>query len=221
MPANEMVCGILLAAGAGQRYGMPKVLAHNGAWLARALSALLDGGCAHVFLVVGAADVSRATLIRALGPKKSGEEFPVSVVHNQEWADGMGSSLRVGLAAATQTSAQLAVIHLVDIPDVGPEVVRRVISAAQGHVRRNNSEASADDESLHEPLHSALARAHFDTVPGHPVAIGRRFWSELIARSEGDAGAREFLRGHPDAVTVDCSDLATGRDYDEPELPAT
>jgi nicotine blue oxidoreductase len=107
--------------------------------------------------------------------------------------------------AATETSAQLAVIHLVDIPDVGPEVVRRVVSAAGG-----NSHG-----------HDGLARAHFDAVPGHPGAIGRQFWPELIARSEGDEGAREFLRSRTDVHAVECRDLATGRDYDVPELPAT
>ncbi len=205
MPVNDVACGILLAAGGGRRYGMPKVLAHDGAWLARALAALLDGGCDHVFLVVGAADVPPAALIRALGVTDSADELAVSVVNNQEWSAGLGSSLRSGLTAATETGAQLAVIHLVDIPDVSPEVVRRVVSAAGGNTHG----------------HDGLARAHFEGMPGHPVAIGRQFWPELIASSEGDVGAREFLRGRSDVHVVECSDLATGRDYDEPEIPAT
>jgi hypothetical protein len=47
--------GVVLAAGAGTRYGMPKVLAGNGGWLASAVAALSDGGCGDVVVVLGAA----------------------------------------------------------------------------------------------------------------------------------------------------------------------
>ncbi len=61
--------GIVLAAGAGTRYGSPKVLAHNGEWLASAVNALTGGGCSRVVVVLGAAETSvplGATAVRAL-----------------------------------------------------------------------------------------------------------------------------------------------------------
>ena len=42
-PAGR-VLGVVLAAGAGTRYGMPKILAHDGRWLERAVAALRDAG---------------------------------------------------------------------------------------------------------------------------------------------------------------------------------
>lgn len=223
MSTTTPVCGILLAAGSGSRYGMPKILAHDGAWLARALSALLDGGCDHVYLVVGAAEAPPAALARAGDGTGVGDSLAVSVVHNRDWSEGMGSSLRAGLTAAlaAETSAQLAVIHLVDTPDVGPEVVRRVIQAVREHGHgHGRSEPDEMNEHGRAPnLRAGLARAHFGALPGHPVAIGHSFWRELISSAEGDVGAREFLRGRHDVVAVECSDLATGRDHDEPETP--
>ena len=49
--------GVLLAAGAGTRFGMPKVLAERGAWLRAAVAALSGGGCDEVVVVLGAAVV--------------------------------------------------------------------------------------------------------------------------------------------------------------------
>lgn len=222
MPKNTLVCGILLAAGSGSRYGMPKVLAHDGVWLARALAALLDGGCDHVFLVVGAASVSPAALARASGGTWIGGSLPVSVVENEGWPEGMGSSLRAGLTAAlaAESNPQLAVIHLVDTPDVGPEVVGRVIRAVRERAQGSNEPDAVNNHrrgsGLRGDLRGGLARANFGGLPGHPVAIGRRFWRELISSAEGDVGARGFLRDRDDVVAVECSDLATGQDHDEP-----
>lgn len=47
--------GVVLAAGAGTRFGMPKVLADSGEWLVSAANALREGGCAEVVVVLGAA----------------------------------------------------------------------------------------------------------------------------------------------------------------------
>jgi CTP:molybdopterin cytidylyltransferase MocA len=61
---------------------------------------------------------------------------------------------------------------------------------------------------------SGLARARYGDRPGHPVVIARRHWAQFIASTHGDEGGRAFLRGRDDVVTVDCADLATGRDID-------
>lgn len=175
----ESVVGVVLAAGAGRRYGSPKVLAHGGLWLEKAVSALLDGGCDRVLVVLGAADATMpdgATAVRA-----------------PDWNTGMGASLRAGLAAAADAS--YAVVHVVDTPDVGADVVAAVLSAAR---------ASA----------SGLARAVFDGMPGHPAVFAHRHLDAVITSATGDRGAREFLRGRDDLVAVECSSWATGVDHD-------
>ena len=174
--------GIVLAAGAGTRFGGPKVLAAEGDWLRNAVHALAGGGCGSVIVVLGAAVVD-------VPP-------PARAVVAEDWADGMSASLRAGLTAAGDGEAQAAVLHLVDIPDVGAEVVHRVLTAMRD-------------------APSGLARAHYRGVPGHPVAISREHWTALRETLSGDRGARDYLRGR-DVVAVECGDLAGGADIDEP-----
>lgn len=172
--------GVLLAAGAGTRFGMPKVLAGQGQWLQGAIDALVGGGCGEVLVVLGAAIVEPPA--------------PACVVMAADWADGMSASVRAGLAAAA--GAGVAVLHVVDTPDVGADVVARVLAAERAST-------------------SGLARAVFGGRPGHPVAIACRHWPALLDALRGDHGARDFLRARgADVVTVECGDLASGLDID-------
>lgn len=175
---SDTAAGVLLAAGAGTRFGMPKVRAAQGRWLISAVHALHRGGCDDVVVVLGAAIVELPA--------------PARAVIAGDWSDGLSASVRAGLSAV---DADYAVLHTVDTPDVGADVVRRVLDAA-----RSSS--------------SGLARAHYADVPGHPVVVARRHWSELLRRLHGDEGARAFLTARNDVVAVDCADLATGRDID-------
>jgi CTP:molybdopterin cytidylyltransferase MocA len=61
-----------------------------------------------------------------------------------------------------------------------------------------------------------VARAGFESQPGHPVLFGRQHWSDIVASAHGDRGARDWLAGRPDLTVVDCSDLASGIDVDRP-----
>ncbi|MEJ2856582.1 MULTISPECIES: nucleotidyltransferase family protein [unclassified Saccharothrix] len=181
------VAGLLLAAGAGRRFGRPKALvSHGGAlWVDSTLAVLRDAGCAPLVVVLGA----RAGEVRA----RAGLDGAVVVV-NGEWASGMGSSLRAGLAAL-DASADAVVVLPVDTPGVTVAAVRRFVDLAAP---------------------AALARAVYDGAPGHPVLLGRDHWAGVSASAGGDAGARDYLREQR-AVSVPCDDVADGRDVDRPE----
>jgi CTP:molybdopterin cytidylyltransferase MocA len=170
--------GVLLAAGAGTRYGMPKVRAEQGEWLRRGVKALADGGCDDIVVVLGAAIVDVPA--------------PARAVIADTWADGLSASLRAGIAAI---AAEYAVLHTVDTPDIGADVVRRVLDAARSSP-------------------SGLARARYGDRPGHPVVVARRHWPGLLATLRGDEGARPYLGSRTDVVDVQCADLAAGRDID-------
>jgi CTP:molybdopterin cytidylyltransferase MocA len=116
--ATTSAVGVLLAAGAGSRFGMPKVLAAEGRWLQLAVAALHDGGCDEVVVVLGAAVV-------AVPP-------PARSVVAQDWADGLSASLKAGMAAVSGGAAGYAVLHTVDTPDISAAAVRRVLTAARG-----------------------------------------------------------------------------------------
>ena len=183
-----MIQGVLLAAGAGRRMGMPKALVRDGSgesWLLRGVEALHEGGCEDVTVVLGAAADRAVPLLDGAG---------VDVVVAADWDEGMGASLRAGLASLG-TGPEAALVTLVDLPDVGAEVVRRVLAAATGP--------------------GSLARAAYDGIPGHPVLLGRDHWAGVSESATGDRGARDYLAGR-EVTLVECGDLATGRDRDTP-----
>jgi CTP:molybdopterin cytidylyltransferase MocA len=111
------VGGIVLAAGAGIRFGMPKVLASEGRWLRNAVAALRDGGCDDIVVVLGAAVVDVPA--------------PARPVVAADWAEGMSASLRAGISALEAGPADYAAVLTVDTPDIGADTVRRVLDAAR------------------------------------------------------------------------------------------
>lgn len=182
--------GLVLAAGAGRRMGGPKALVRlterGPSLVETAVARVLAGGCDRVVVVVGAAGDEVAALLHATGAE---------VVHADDWAEGMGASLRAGLAHLGPGDDDLALVTLVDLPDVTAAVVERVLATARGD----------------KP--AALARAAYAGVPGHPVALGRDHWAAVTIAARGDRGARDHFAVTPHRL-VECGDLATGRDLD-------
>lgn len=173
--------GLLLAAGAGRRMGRPKALVDS--WLVDAVSVLREGGCTPVVVVLGAAAEQARPLLA---------DSDVQVVVAEDWAEGMGASLRAGLASL-DPSGTAVLVSLVDLPDVGADVVRRVLDRPLGP--------------------DTLARAAYDGTPGHPVLLGRDHWAGVIESATGDQGARSYLGRHA-VELVECGDLASGHDVD-------
>jgi nicotine blue oxidoreductase len=179
--------GLLLAAGGGTRYGMPKALVSTDGtrWVDRALATLRNGGCSPLVVVIGAG----AAEVRA-----AADLGGAIVVENTGWADGMGSSLRAGLAALGPTPTDAAVVMLVDTPGITAAAVRAVAAhAAPG----------------------ALALATYGGEDGHPVLLGRDHWPGVVELATGDTGARAYLRGNRDTVVrVPCDRISDGTDID-------
>lgn len=186
------VAGLLLAAGGGRRLGgRPKALLdHRGRPLVeRAARALRDGGCHPVHIVLGAA---------AASVRERAELAAYGVSENPDWARGMGTSLRAGLAALAESGADAVVVSLVDQPGIGAAAVARVVAAYRGR--------------------GSLVSAAYGGRRGHPVLFGADRWADIVATAEGDRGARAYLQRHADVLTlVECSDVAEPYDIDTPE----
>lgn len=182
---------VLLAAGAGSRFGGGKLLAeYRGMPLIEATLRGLRGAPVDEIIVVVGRDGEE--LRRVCGPYE-----PVGFAENPEWAVGISTSVKRGLAACSP-GARAAVVALADQPLVGAEPVARLVRAF---------EDGAD-----------VAVATYGGKPRNPALFARGVWPMLEEELSGDEGARRFLRRHPDLVVeVPCDDVADPADVDTVE----
>ncbi len=187
--SGPFVSAIVLAAGASVRMGRPKLaLPVRGAPMIRlAAQAALGSRCREVIVVLGThAGVYRPLL----------DGLDVRIVENPDPAEGMGSSIRVGVGAISPDAAG-AVILLADQPFVSSEVIDRLIKTAGAEQRR------------------IVASAYRGTV-GPPVYFHRALFLELLVL-EGDRGARSVIEAYPKEGLALPLDEALVADIDTPD----
>jgi molybdenum cofactor cytidylyltransferase len=185
-----VIAGVVLAAGSGSRFGAgAKQLAELDGLplLEHALRAVeAVPAIERIVVVLGA----RADEIRA------GVDFGrAEVAVCEDWARGQAASLRCGIEAVAD--AEAAVLTLGDMPRITPQVIARFADLAVRHGAQ------------------ARARAVYDGMPGHPVVLGREYFSQ-IAALRGDVGARTVLKAIG-AHAIECSQLCSAADVDTPE----
>jgi CTP:molybdopterin cytidylyltransferase MocA len=189
----RVIAGLVLAGGAGRRFGSPKQLAElDGVpLLQHAVDAMLAvPALDRVVVVLGAAaeEIGAAVKFASAEP-----------IVCPEWDEGMAASLRCGVEELA--GADWVVVTLGDMPGVTPEAIEAVIEAT----------GDAGD--------AGAVRARYGGRAGHPVALGRALLAR-IGDLRGDVGARELLR---DAKVrdVEAGHLARADDIDTPaELEA-
>ena len=194
-PAPEKgraIAAVVLAAGRSSRMGGPnKLLAEI-------------GGKPLVRIVVDAVLASRARpVVVVTGHQRDKVEaalagLPVKFVHNPHFADGLGTSLKAGIAALP-AEADGAIVCLGDMPQVDAALIDRLIGAF-------------------DPDHGALVvLPTIDGKRGNPVVWSRRFFPDLMA-VEGDVGARYLIGRYTEAVAeVPLTGTAALTDVDTPE----
>jgi CTP:molybdopterin cytidylyltransferase MocA len=188
--SKKSVSAILLAAGAGSRFGGGKLLAKlNDMPLAEHSLLALEASPVDETIVVVGADAERL--------REVCEPYGVRVVENPDWAEGMSTSVRAGLRALGP-EVRAAVILLADQPLVGAGVVGRLVEAFEAGAK--------------------VAVATYGGEPRNPVLFSREVWPPLEAQLSGDEGARAFLRRHPELVTrVRCDEIGDPADVDTAE----
>jgi len=124
--------------------------------------------------------------------------LPVRVVHNPHFADGLGTSLKAGIAAVPP-QADGAIVLLGDMPQVDARLIDRLIASF-------------------DPDRGALVVVPtFEGKRGNPVLWSRRFFPDLMA-VEGDVGARHLIGRYGEAVVeVPVDGKAALTDVDTPE----
>jgi len=189
---GHSIAALVLAAGRSTRMGgSNKLLAEI-------------GGRPLVRIAAEQALVSRAKpVIVVTGHERERVEaalkgLPVRLVHNPDFAQGLGGSLRAGIAAVP-AEADGAIVCLGDMPQVDAALIDRLIAAFA-------------------PEQGALAvMPTIDGKRGNPVLWSRRFFPDLMA-IEGDVGARHLISRYAEAVVeVPVTGKAALVDVDTPE----
>ena len=168
---------LILAAGSSSRLGRPKqLLEYQGkTLLRRAAETAVASNFTPVAVVTGAQH-------DALLPELAG--LPVAAVHNPHWAEGMGTSLKTGLAAleALPDAAALTgvIVLLCDQPLVTPALLRQLVET-------------------HQATDYAIVAAEYNGVRGVPVFFGAAALP-LLRALPNTGGAQQLLRQHPEWV---------------------
>jgi molybdenum cofactor cytidylyltransferase len=172
---GRRIAAIVLAAGRSTRMGGPnKLLAKiNGRQLVRiAAEEALASQARPVIVVTGH---QRERVEAAL------KGLDVKLAHNGDFADGLSTSLKVGIAAVP-ADVDGAIVCLGDMPQVNAQLIDRLLAAF-------------------DPEKGALVVVPtIDGKRGNPVVWSRRFFPEL-AGLDGDVGARHLIASYPEAVT--------------------
>lgn len=182
-----MIVGVLLAAGAGSRFGGEKLLAPvpGGAvasLAARALLPAVDRGVA----VVRTGDAALARLLEADG---------LAVLPFDRAERGMGASLAFGVAS--EPDADGWIVALADMPFVRPETVKALARELRAGA------------SIVVPVSNGRR--------GHPVGFSRELLRELVRLDGDEGGRSILRRHATQIVYLQCNDEGVTRDVDRPE----
>lgn len=188
---------IVLAAGAGRRFGGRKLLAtfEGGPLIEGALRAAFASPASTVILVTGSDAEDVAEVAQAFA-ERQGKRQRLQIVHAADHAEGMGASLRAGAEALAANTAGTFVL-LGDMPRIPAALLPRLVEAV---------EAGA-----------AAAAPVCDGRRGHPVLFGAELLDHL-RQAAGDEGARTALAGlGPRLALIETDDGGVLFDVDRPE----
>ncbi len=188
MNAQQPIVAVLLAAGAGTRFGGGKLLhpLDDGVAIAAHAARNLREGGLDVIAVIRPGDFPLSDIL---------EQEGCYVTQCADSVRGMGYSLAHGVAAARDAAGW--VVALADMPRVAPSTVRSIAGAIAGG--------------------ATIAAPAYRGERCHPVGVAASVQLDLLAVS-GDSGARAVLDRHRDAVRIlECDDPGVLLDVDSRE----
>ena len=191
-PHPKRIAAVVLAAGRSTRMGGPNKLLAEIARRPLVRIVAEEALASRADPVIIVAGHQRAEVEKALAGLR------VRIVHNPDFAEGLGTSLRAGIAAVPADS-DAAIVCLGDMPRVDAALMNRLIA-------------------VFDPDRGALVVVPtFEGKRGNPVLWSRRFFPDLMA-IEGDVGARHLIGRYSEAVAeVTVEGKAALIDVDTPE----
>jgi molybdenum cofactor cytidylyltransferase len=166
---------IILAAGSSSRMGQSKQLLEidNTSLLRKTVLTALACGIKNNYVVLGANVEAHKTTIA---------DLPIQIVINEEWNNGMGSSLKKGLNAATTASAKLAgiIILVCDQPMLTCQHLNNIL------------QKQLDSQK-------GIVASQYARTTGVPAFFSKQFFEKLNALDD-QHGAKTVIEKYPDAV---------------------
>ena len=190
--SEKRIAAVVLAAGESRRMGDVNKLTMQ-----------VDGTpmVARVVYAVQQSGVQRVIVVTGHQPERIEEALSgcnVELVHNPDYAEGIGTSVRTGVAALGD-DVHGALVALGDMPWVSVEVIDRLVGAF----------TSDGELSIFIPM--------FGRKRGNPVLWGAQHFPELLALT-GDVGGKALFHRHAAAICyVDVGSAGVNIDVDTPE----
>jgi len=185
-----MTAAVIIAAGPSSRLGQPKqnLVYQNKTLLQRTVGTALASGCAPVFVVLGANSQLVKPSIQLQG---------VCIIDNPDWADGMSSSIKAGVAELMKNdNIDKTLILLCDQPFVSIQLIADMIKK---------------QKETGKPI---IACSYNNTL-GVPVLFDKSLFAELLSLN-GSEGAKKILKNHPQEIEAIPFEQG-GIDIDTPE----
>jgi len=182
---------VILAAGQSKRLGEPKQLLplEGRSLLRRTVEAALASRCRQIAVVIGA-------VAERMEEELAGS--PVRIVMNDQWTEGLSTSVRVGLEALEEEVDSVIFVPC-DQPALDAAMLDSLVAA-------------------HEKSAKPIVVSAYGGAWGAPMLVARRLWPELKAL-QGDRGAQPVAYAHPDEVEAvpfpeGACDIDTREDYE-------
>ncbi len=187
---RSKIAVVILAAGTSSRLGSPKqLLMYQGkSLLSRAIDESRGAGADQLVVVGGALD-----LVDFI-------EDDICLVKNEQWEEGMASSIKCGVGAVQEMAEmEYAIIMVCDQPYADREVLKGLVE-------------------LQQRSGKPIVASEYGGRAGTPALFHRSFFPMLM-QLKGDVGARHLIADHKELVAFagfpkGITDIDTLRDYE-------
>ena len=167
-PSSNRIGAVILAAGGSSRFGQPKQLIpfRGKSLVRRIIDAACEAGCSPVVVVIGSEEQK---------VRREFDHASVVMVQNQQWSRGIGSSIRCGIEALTNSSpdVEASVLLVCDQPAVNARVIQRLIA-------------------LRETTGKTIVASSYAHTLGVPALFIRSVFQELLSLDD-KAGAKSIV----------------------------
>jgi molybdenum cofactor cytidylyltransferase len=168
---------IILAAGSSSRLGQPKqlIIVEGKSLLKKTTEAALDSGAHPIMVVLGN---------QAPTHKKVIEAPPVSIVINEDWSNGMGSSLKAGMQSLLKDypETEAIIISVCDQPYLTAHHFKKLIS-------------------VYSNTASEVVTSHYKGTNGVPALFSKSLFQKLL-QLEDEEGARKIIQHHKGTIAL-------------------